>query len=127
MKSVKSGLRIGQDIAERLDALAIGVLKMACALPHEPGYRHVAQQLARAGTAGGAHYEEARGAESRADFVHKLLLSLKEVRETLYWLRVARGVDAIPLDRAELAIDEATQLASILAASARTARVNARR
>ena len=44
--------------------------------------RHVARQLTRAGTSGGANYEEARGAESRADFAHKILVSAKAVRES---------------------------------------------
>ena len=50
--------------------------------------RHVAGQLIRAATSAGANYEEACGAESRADFAHKLQISLKELRETLYWLRL---------------------------------------
>ena len=47
-------------------------------------------QLERSGPGAGANYEEARGAESPADFVHKVRVALKELRETRYWLRLAR-------------------------------------
>jgi four helix bundle protein len=107
-----------------LETLGASVLKVACVLPKDAPYRHLAQQLARAGTATGANYEEARGAESRADFIHKVMLAAKEMRETLYWLRLARGAAAIPASLADPLIDEATQLSAILVASARTARKN---
>ncbi|MBI4701005.1 MAG: four helix bundle protein [Deltaproteobacteria bacterium] len=68
----------------------------------------------------GARYEETRGAESRADFVHKLLLAAKEVRASVYWMRLARraGLWRVDLDQA---VREGSELAAILAASATTA------
>ncbi len=121
-----STLRIGRNIADRLEALSISVLRIVDALPKEPGYRNVAQQLARAATACGANYEEARGAESRADFIHKLMLATKEARETAYWLRVIRGAGVVPRETADPVIDEVGQLTAILVSSANTARRNAR-
>ena len=115
-------LRKGEDIAMRLEALGIQCMKIACALPKGVAYRNVAQQLARAGTAAGANYEEARNAESRADFIHKVRLAAKEVGETLYWLRLAHGAGIAPL--APALIFDANQLAAILNASAATARAN---
>jgi four helix bundle protein len=50
--------------------------------------RHIALQFLRAATSAGANYEEACAGESRADFIHKLQIVLKELRESLYWLRL---------------------------------------
>jgi four helix bundle protein len=118
-------LRRGSDIAERLLELAAGALRVSGELPGHPSGRHVALQLARAGTSGGANYEEARAAESRSDFIHKVGIACKEVRETAYWLTVIKraGWKAIKL---EGLLSEAHQLAAILSASARTARANVR-
>jgi four helix bundle protein len=83
-------MRLGGDIAERLLELAAGALRVSGELPGHPSGRHVALQLARAGTGAGANYEEARAAESRADFIHKVGIACKEVRETAYWLKVIK-------------------------------------
>src|SRR5438552_11872887 len=85
-------LRIGANIAERLLKLGANSLRVAERLPRKTGGRHIAAQLVRSGTAGGAIYEEARAAESRADFIHKIRIAAKEVRETLYWLKLVRQV-----------------------------------
>ena len=74
----------GDDIAARLVALAVRVVKIVDALPDTLAGRHVAGQLLRSGTSPGANYEEARGAESRRDFVHKVGIALKELQETRY-------------------------------------------
>ena len=79
----------GDDIAERLIDFAVRVIAGVQALPRSAVGGHVKKQLARAGTAAGANYEEARGAESRADFAHKVGLALKECRESLFWLKVS--------------------------------------
>jgi len=78
-------------------------------------------QLVRAATGGGSNYEEARGAESRADFVHKTSVAAKEVREALYWLKLVGQAKLSDKDIAEL-IKEADELVAILTSSVRTAR-----
>jgi hypothetical protein len=65
--------RKGDDIAERLLDAVEGVRQLLAGLHDDAAAKHVAKQLWRAVTSGGANYEEARGAESRADFVHKVL------------------------------------------------------
>ena len=90
-------------------------------VPKDPTARHVVQQLVRAATGGGANYEEARAAESRADFIHKLSVATKETREALYWLRlVERAVwsDGPVRDL----IREANELVAILTSSVKTAK-----
>jgi four helix bundle protein len=119
-------MRLGGDIADRLLELAVAALKVSGELPSHPSGRHVALQLARAGTAGGANYEEARAAESRSDFIHKVGIACKEVRETGYWLTVIKRA-AWKTTNLDGLLSQARQLAAILSASARTARANARK
>ena len=114
---------IGDDIANRLLEFAAEILRIVGALDSSATAKHVARQLTRAGTSGGANYEEARGAESRADFAHKTLVAAKEVRESVYWLKLIQRTGlAQGGDRLVQAIDEGGQLVAILKASANTAR-----
>jgi four helix bundle protein len=79
----------------------------------------------RSGTAAAPNYGEARGAESRADFIHKLGIALKELNETALWLRM---ISQTGLVKAELIVDilaENTELSRILTASVKTARSRA--
>ena len=115
----------GDDIAARLLDFATEVLLVVGEFPKSLEAKHVARQLTRSGTAGGAHYEEARGAESRADFAHKVLLAAKEVGESVYWLRLARRARFSKRPTLQQAIAEGGELVAILKASARTARKRA--
>ena len=110
----------GDDLAERLIEMAVRVLAVVDALPRTVASRHIANQLARSGTSAGANYEEARGAESRADFAHKLGVVWKETRETLFWLKVLQRRELIKPKRLEPLIQETTELSSILAKSVST-------
>lgn len=111
----------GDNIADRLLAFAAQVLRILSHLERSTPATHLAKQLTRAATAGGANYEEARGAESRADFVHKVKVAGKEIREASYWLRLLRQANLVRgLDLAP-AIKEAHELTAILSASAKTA------
>ena len=78
----------GDDIAALLVTFAAGVIDLASDGPRDAAGRHIATQLIRSGTASGANYEEARGAESVRDFVHKLRIADKEMREARYWLEL---------------------------------------
>ena len=90
-------------------------------LPRTDAGRHISQQLLRSGTSAGANYEEARAAESRADFVHKVRVATKELRETLYWLRLLRRSALVDASLEALEA-ETNQLIAILTSSAKTAR-----
>ena len=85
-----------------------------------------ATQLVRAATSSGANYEEACGAESRADFIHKMQIVLKELRESLYWLRLADRAGLISTQDLEPLISEAEGLAKIVGKSVVTAKSKAR-
>ena len=85
----------------------------------------LSDQLIRSSTSVGANYEEAQAAESRKDFVHKLQVSLKEMRESYYWLRVLQKISSESSKFSEL-IDEAKQLRAILSKSVATAKGTAK-
>ncbi len=114
-------LRIGSDIAARLLELAADVVRVVKSLPKDATGKHIGLQLLRAATSGGANYEEARAGESPADFIHKVGIATKELREAAFWLKLVRRTQLTPIALDSI-LSEANQLASILAASSRTAR-----
>ena len=79
-------------------------------------------QIQRSGTSIGANYSEACDAESRADFVHKLGIALKETNETIYWLKVLYGSALISKVQYEDLLSGAEELYKILTASIKTAK-----
>ena len=70
----------GDDIQERLINFAVSIINLCSELPKTQAGKHVAGQLLRSGTSPAPNYAEARGAESRNDFSHKLKITLKEER-----------------------------------------------
>lgn len=98
----------GDDIAQRLLDFAKRALRLCRNFPDDYAGKHIARQLIRCSTGSGANYEEARGGESRADFIHKLGVARKEIREALYWLRLRSRAGEVkqhtgsPRDRAAL-------------------------
>ena len=113
--------RKGHDIAERLLDLTAAVVRIIPELPADPAARNAAIQLGRCVSSPGANYAEARAAQSRADFVHRVSIAAKEMRETTYWLALAQRAGWLDKDLVPL-VREAEELTAILAASARTAR-----
>jgi len=114
----------GDDIAKRLRRLAGQVIKLCRSLPRDSICRHFALQLVRAVSSGGSNYEEARGAESRADFIHKVSVATKELRESLYWLGLAQEAELFSVDTEPL-VREAKELVAILTSSIKTAKLHA--
>jgi four helix bundle protein len=110
------------EIEERLIDFAVRVIKVADALPKSPAGKHIAGQLLRSGTSPAPNYAEARGAESNADFVHKLKIALKELNESSVWLRIICRAELMKTELLEDLIDENQQLCRILNASVKTAK-----
>ncbi|MCP4197519.1 MAG: four helix bundle protein, partial [Proteobacteria bacterium] len=100
----------------------VRVIKVADALPKSPAGKHIAGQLLRSGTSPAPNYAEARGAESNADFVHKLKIGLKELNEISVWLRMICRAELMKVELLNDLIDENQQLCRILNASVKTAR-----
>ena len=82
--------------------------------------------MMRAVTSSGANYHEARGAESRRDFIHKLRIAHKEAEEALYWAQVAEQAAVGPGEMLRRLITQVDEVCRILAVSIRTAREGAR-
>ncbi len=76
------------DLEDRLVDFAVRIINVVEALPSSKAGNHVAGQLIRSGTAPAPNYGEAQSAESRKDFIHKMKIALKELRETLIWLKI---------------------------------------
>src|SRR5262245_59534717 len=112
----------GDDISDRLLDMAARIMRLVQALPKSIGGRHVAAQVLRSGTSAGANYEEARGGESRADFIHKLGVCWKETRETYYWLKLIHRSQMIKPKLVESLLLESEALSKIIARSITTAR-----
>jgi four helix bundle protein len=84
---------------------------------------HIAGQIIRSGTSPAPNYGEAQSAESRSDFIHKMKISLKELRETRIWLlMLVRAKLVKSISTLESLIDENNQLISIFVTSIRTAK-----
>ncbi len=111
-------------IEERLIDFAVRIIKLADALPETPAGKHVGRQLLRSGTSPAPNYAEARGAESNADFIHKLKIALKELNESSVWLRMACRAGLMKAERIENLIDENQQLCRIINASIATSKRN---
>ena len=110
------------ELEDRLIDFAVRIIKVADALPNSAAGNHVSRQLLRSGTSPAPNYAEARGAESNADFVHKLKIALKELNETSVWLRMACRGELMKTERLSEVIDENRQLCRILNASVKTAK-----
>ena len=110
------------DLQDRLIAFACRILDVVEALPPTKSGAHVSGQLVRCGTSPMANHAEAQNAESRKDFVHKMKIGLKELRETRVWLLVVRRKGLITkAERLGPLIAECDELISIFAASIKTA------
>jgi four helix bundle protein len=112
------------ELSERLLNFAARIGKVVDALPDTRMGRHIAGQLVRCGTSPAPNYEEACAAESRADFVHKLGICLKELRESRCWIRLIIKTELLPEHRMGELLDECDQLCNIIAQSIVTAKDN---
>jgi len=111
----------GDDIAERLIQFSVDIIKYVDTMPGSYATRHICSQMVRSGTSAGANYEEARGAESGKDFIHKLGICLKELRETRYWLKIL-GRAGYSLQNHEQILQEADELCRIIGKSVLTSK-----
>jgi four helix bundle protein len=119
------GARRGYDLEDRLLEFAARVVKLTDNLPSSRAGNHIAGQLLRSGTAPLPNHGEADAAESRNDFIHKMLLCLKELRESRRWLRLVIRVPMVePPSRVESLVTECEELIRIFFVSVRTARDN---
>jgi four helix bundle protein len=114
------------DLEDRLLEFAVRLTSLVDALPNTRTGNHVAGQLLRSGTSPFANHGEVQAAESRKDFVHKLGVCFKELKEARRWLRFIARVELVPVARLRPLLLENEELIRIFAASIRTAGKNAK-
>lgn len=112
------------DLEERLIQFASIVIDVSESLPRTLAGNHLASQLVRSATSPALHYGEAQGAESKNDFIHKMKVCLKELRETYNALRLIRLKEWIIMEKIDPLIRENNELISIFVASLKTVQKN---
>jgi four helix bundle protein len=110
------------DLSERLIEFAVRIIELVERLPRTLAGRHVGGELLRCGTSPAPNHAEAQGAESRRDFVHKMSIGLKELRETKVWLRITQRKMAKGIEKnLEWLLNESDELIKIFVSSIKTA------
>jgi four helix bundle protein len=106
-----------KEIQSRTFEFAVRIIKLCRHLDEKPGVgRTIGRQLLRAGTSIGANVEEAQAGQSKADFISKIAIALKEARETLYWLRLLVATKELPPERLSDLQTEIVELMRVLGA-----------
>jgi four helix bundle protein len=109
-------------LEDRLVGFAVRIIPLANRLCTTFAGKHIAGQILRSGTSAAPNYGEARSAESRADFIHKLRIAVNELNETSIWLRIIAGAGLLKPQLLNGLSAECDELKRILGASLRTAR-----
>ena len=109
------------DLEDRLLDFSARIIRLVDALPNTRAANHVAGQLLRCGTSPYGNHGEVEAAESRRDFVHKLRICLKELKETRRWLRLLQKASLAPEKKMGAILGETEELIRIFFTSVRTA------
>lgn len=112
------------DLEDRLVDFAARCIKVSVALPKDFAGQHLAGQLCRSGTSPALNYGEAQGAESRRDFIHKMKICLKELRESLVCLKIIVKAELLSPEKVNALSKEADELISIFVTSIKTTKRN---
>lgn len=109
------------ELQARTREFAVRIIRMA-EVVSEKGWvgKRLADQLLRSGTSVGAHYAEAKGSRSDAEFIAKIDGALQELREALYWIHLIVETKLLETNRTEPLMKEANEIGSMLAASSKT-------
>ena len=95
-KRKKTKVEKRNDLSDRLFEFAVKVIEFLKTIPYSPENKTIRSQLSKSAGSSGANYEEAQSGSSKADFTNKVRISLREMRESNYWLRIIeRTVDGI--------------------------------
>jgi four helix bundle protein len=112
------------DLEERLLEYSVRIIRIVEKLPTTRVGNHVAGQLLRSGTSPYPNHGEAQAAESPNDFIHKLRISLKELRETKRWLKLIQRIPLIkPAEKLDDIQQETEELIKIFVSSIKTAQI----
>jgi len=114
------------DLEERLLEFSARIIRLVDALPNTRAANHLAGQLLRCGTSPYGNHGEVEAAESRKDFIHKLKICLKELKETRRWLRLVKKAAMLPALKMAPILHETEELVMIFFVSIRTAEKKAK-
>ena len=114
------------NLEDRLLEFSARIIRLVDALPNTRAANHLAGQILRSGTSPYGNHGEVEAAESRKDFVHKLKVCLKELKETRRWLRLGKKSKMLPEKNMVLILAESEELIRIFFASVRTAEKNSK-
>ena len=114
------------DLEDRLLKFSARIIRLVDALPNTRAANHLAGQLLRSGTSPYGNHGEVEAAESRKDFIHKLKICQKELKETRRWLRLAAKSKMVPGPKMDAILSETEELIKIFFSSIRTAERNAK-
>jgi len=113
------------DLEDRLINFAVLIIGVTCQLPNNTVGKHLRGQLVRSGTSSALNYGEAQSGESRKDFIHKMKIALKELRETYIGLKIIQKAKLInQSEKLEITLLENDELISIFVKSVETAQKN---
>ena len=116
------------DIQDRTFEFACRILGLYKTLAKQgEEFRVIGRQLLRSGTSIGANLEEASAGQSKADFIAKCSISLKEARETNYWLRLLQRTDVVNKEMIASLLDESRQIVAILTTIVKNAALSSKR
>ena len=111
------------DLKERSFGFAVRIIQICGFIQNNHrSVKVIANQMIRSGTSIGANIEEAKGAQSKADFLAKFHIALKEARETHYWIRLLLATSLIPQKRLQPILNECEEIIKMLVASLITAK-----
>jgi len=103
------------DLCDRLFEFAVRVIEFMKTLPYSPENKIIRSQLTKSSASSGANYEESQGGSSKRDFTNKVRISLREMRESNYWLRIIkRTVTDVNMSEMDYLIKESGELKKIL-------------
>jgi len=111
------------DLLKRTFDFGINVILYLRLLPETSEIKVIKYQLIKASTSIGANYEEAQAGSSKADFIHKVNIALKEARESNYWLRMLAALEG-EKDELLILMKESNELKNILGSIVKNAREN---
>ena len=112
------------DLEDRLLEFSARIIRLVDAMPNTRAANHLAGQVLRSGTSPYGNHGEVEAAESRKDFIHKLKICLKELKETRRWLRLVSKSKLLPEKKMARILGETEELIRIFFSSIRTAEKN---
>ena len=125
INEAQQGIVREKDIQERAFSFACRIVKFYQFLAKQKGAGEVlARQVLKSGTSIGANLEEATAGQSKADFISKCNIALKESRETHYWLRLLTETKVVRLERLKGLLSESDELVAILTSIVKKARIS---